>query len=93
VTGLAAGHAVTTFVGCLIVFISNLTACADAEAVAHVQLMFAGFCGLAVVGLAVWGVLAVRWRRPWLLGAGAVVAAPALWFAANVLVQPLGYCK
>jgi MFS family permease len=92
VTGLAAGHALTTFVGCIVVLSSNVTACANAEAAAHVQLMIASFCGLAAVGLVAWGILAVRWHRRWLLVAGAVAAAPALWFAAAALLQPSQFC-
>jgi hypothetical protein len=92
VTGLAAGHAVTTFVGCVVVLGAKVIACADAEAAAHVHLMIAGFFGLAAVGLAAWGVLAVRWHRGWLLVAGAVAAAPALWFGATALLQPSQFC-
>jgi hypothetical protein len=92
VIGLAAGHTLTTFVGCVLVLGSNVIACANAEAAAHVHLMIAGFCGLAAVGLAAWGVLAVRWHRRWLLVAGAVAAAPALYFAATALLQPSQFC-
>ena len=81
-----------TFVGCLAVVIPNLTACANAESVAHLRLTFEGLLGLVAVGLVVWGVLAVRWQRPWLLAFGAVATAPALWYAVLTLLQPFQFC-
>ncbi len=86
------GHAVTTFVGCVVVFGSTVTACTNADVSTSRQLMIAGFCGLAIISLAAWGVAAVHWRRPWLLLAGAVTAAPAFWWLTAALLQPSQFC-
>ncbi|MEO3938907.1 hypothetical protein V3N99_19455 [Dermatophilaceae bacterium Soc4.6] len=67
-------------------------ACTNADATARVRVMVLAFSGFAAVGLVVWGMLALRWRRPWLLGAGAVAAVPGIWFAANAVLQPSQYC-
>lgn len=92
VTVLSAGHALATFVGCLVAFSLNVTACANADAAAHRQLIVASDGGLAAVALAVWGMLAMRWRRPWLLAAGTVAAAPAIWGVADTLTHPGWSC-
>lgn len=92
VAGLAAGHAVATFVGCVLILGSTVTACANADVSTSRHLMIAGFCGLAIIGLVAWGIAAVHWRRSWLLMAGAVAAAPALWWLAGAQSQPSQFC-
>ncbi|MDQ2853047.1 MAG: hypothetical protein M3Y49_20370 [Actinomycetota bacterium] len=82
----------TTFVGCVVVFSSKITACANPDVSTSRHLMIAGFCALAIVSLAAWGVAAVHWRRPWLLIGGAVAAAPAIWWLAVALLQPSQFC-
>lgn len=86
---LASGHAALTFIGSLVVFILTLTMCTRAEPNVG---MIGGFGALAVLGLGIWAALATRQRRLWLLVAGLVAAAPAVWCLWSTLANPLESC-
>jgi hypothetical protein len=89
--GLAVAHAAATFVGTVVVLIWNLTACAG-FGYGQLAPMFIGYGLLAVAGLGVWAMLAVRWRRPWIALGGIAAAAPAFWLIAAALAHPEQFC-